>query len=353
MIAIDELLAPISEDKPCGEDITYRQEFLELDELIAGKEETQFSAAVPPDWKVLQKRCLELFKLSKHLQVATALCLSSLETGGIAEFARALDLLSKLIERYWDSIYPLLDPEDHLDPLERMNILSALTTPLATFGDNFRILERLQATPLTASPMLGKLSFAEIKAAAGEGPSDGKKVDPAQVAAAFRDTPPETLKETLTSIQSAATAAKSIVTHLNGVPGSEKAPSFDPLIRQLKDLEKAVAPYAAPEESGAEAQDAGEEAGSTGTKPRASGASGGGSGAVRTRADVIAALDRICGYYSDSEPSSPLPLLLKRARRLVNADFLTIMADLAPDSVAQMKTTTGVIDEPAKPGTAR
>ena len=48
--------------------------------------------------------------------------------------------------------------------------------------------------------------------------------------------------------------------------------------------------------------------------------------------------------YEQYEPASPVPLLLKRAMGLVEKDFLTIMEDLAPESVSQIKLIGGIKD---------
>jgi type VI secretion system protein ImpA len=56
---------------------------------------------------------------------------------------------------------------------------------------------------------------------------------------------------------------------------------------------------------------------------------------------VVRTLDRICGYYARNEPSSPIPLLLRRARRLVTMDFVDIVRDLAPDALAQVEALRG------------
>ena len=53
MIVAEELLKPISDESPCGEDLSYDPGLQELEALARGKEETQFSAAEPPDWKEL------------------------------------------------------------------------------------------------------------------------------------------------------------------------------------------------------------------------------------------------------------------------------------------------------------
>ena len=52
-------------------------------------------------------------------------------------------------------------------------------------------------------------------------------------------------------------------------------------------------------------------------------------------------LDKICQYYSRSEPSSPVPLLLRRAQRLAAMDFMAIINDMSPDAVAVVRTITG------------
>ena len=64
-------------------------------------------------------------------------------------------------------------------------------------------------------------------------------------------------------------------------------------------------------------------------------------GEVNTRADVLKAIDRIVAYYNRSEPTSPVPLLLGRARRLAQMNFMDIMKDLAPDSLSQIQLIGG------------
>jgi type VI secretion system protein ImpA len=62
---------------------------------------------------------------------------------------------------------------------------------------------------------------------------------------------------------------------------------------------------------------------------------------IATRADVIAVLDRVCDYYAHHEPSSPVPLLLKRASGLVHKSFIDLLGDLAPEGLAQLTQVIG------------
>jgi type VI secretion system protein ImpA len=57
-------------------------------------------------------------------------------------------------------------------------------------------------------------------------------------------------------------------------------------------------------------------------------------------------LDKICQYYARSEPSSPVPYLLKRARRLAEKNFMEIIGDLNPEAVEQIAKVTGVEPQP-------
>jgi type VI secretion system protein ImpA len=66
------------------------------------------------------------------------------------------------------------------------------------------------------------------------------------------------------------------------------------------------------------------------------------SGTIRNRSDVVTTIDKICDYYARLEPSSPVPLLLQRAKRLVNKDFMDILRDLAPNGVAEAEVIGGL-----------
>ena len=68
-------------------------------------------------------------------------------------------------------------------------------------------------------------------------------------------------------------------------------------------------------------------------------------GEIRSREDVLKLLQKICQYYDRNEPSSPVPLMLKRAARLAEMDFMQIINDLSPDAIPQIRTVTGEKEE--------
>jgi type VI secretion system protein ImpA len=62
---------------------------------------------------------------------------------------------------------------------------------------------------------------------------------------------------------------------------------------------------------------------------------------INSRQDVIRLLDQICVFYAQNEPASPVPLLLQRARTLVEKNFYEIMEDLAPKTATELKKLIG------------
>jgi predicted component of type VI protein secretion system len=65
-------------------------------------------------------------------------------------------------------------------------------------------------------------------------------------------------------------------------------------------------------------------------------------GAVKSRQDAIRALDAVAEFFKRTEPSSPIPMFLARAKRLVSKDFLEVLADIAPEALAQARAAGGL-----------
>jgi type VI secretion system protein ImpA len=336
MIEVEQLLKPVSVEEPCGKNLSYDPGFLALEGLIAGKPETQFSAAEEPDWKEVRDACLPLLGQSKDLRVAVTLCLALVKLEGAVGLRDGLALLKGLLERYWPDLYPKLDPEENNDPLERINIIASVSTPLGTFGDPLRFLQRLREMPLANSPQVGWFSLADIAGDKITLPNGQEKptASATQIKAAFRDTKQEELEACGRAILDSIVLAKDIDRFLMETVGPAQAPDMGALTTILTDIQKNLTPYTSkvPGQMQAEAQ-ATDTSGSGGFAI---------NGAIQSRQDVVRILDRICEYYARTEPSSPLPLLLRRAQRLAEMDFLQIVDELTPAMRAQLEPIVGV-----------
>ncbi len=351
MISVEELLRPVSAEQPCGEDFTYHPSLQELDTLVQGKPETQvgdvISEAEEPDWKAVMGSSVGILKQSKHLRVGVALCLAGLKVEGFPGFRDGLGVLRGLVETYWNDVYPKLDPDDNNDPTERMNILNNLSAPIGTFGDPYRFLERLREAPLCSSARMGRVTLNDIldaedpakqaEAPAEEGaPAKPKRLSASQISAAFRDSDPAAVKENYAAVGLIVETVTGINTFLTGTVGAVNGTSFGDLTKALKKIRGSLAAQI-PGESGAAA------AAADGQPAEAAEAGGGGGsdGRIRSREDVVFALGQICDFYERSEPSSPVPLLLKRAQRLARMNFMEIMNDLTPEALNQLKVIAG------------
>lgn len=344
MISAEELLKPLSPENPCGEDLSYDAALSALwPEGLRGKAETQFSPAEEPNWKEVRTTCLELFGKSKDLRAGVALCLAELKTDGLAAFREALTVMKGLVGEYWEPVYPRLTADDGNDPTERMNIVSAMTTPVGTFNDPVRFLERLRSAPLAVSLKMGKVTKADIEASKAGGTGAEGKAPPsaAQIDAAFRDTKPGELETISKAVGDSIALVKEIDGLLKDKVGFDKAPDFRPLITELNEISGCFAPYVSGVTAAGEASAAGTaEGGSAAVGARIAPA-----GDIQSREDVVRMLDKICEYYKKSEPSSPVPGLLERAKRLAKMDFMEAINDLSPDAISRMRDLFGIKDE--------
>jgi type VI secretion system protein ImpA len=338
VIDIAHLLAPVSPENPAGDDLRYDQRYMEVMRAAEGTPEDSFAntPAMPPDWREVRDGSLELLVRTKDLRVGLLLAASELRMSGFPGLLDGLGVLRGLIEQYWDSLYPKLDPDDGNDPTERVNILASMLAPPGTFGDSIRFIEGVRELPLAESRMVGRIAFREILVAMGElPPKEGEGAfnpEAATIDAAFQDVEPEDLVRRATEIESCQEHVKAIETLLTDHVGHGRSVDFGPLRSLLADCIKHIRKRipAAAVAGGEVAADGSVVAGGVGAARIA--------GEVGSREDVMLAFGKIVSYYERVEPSSPVPLFLKCAEQMVGKSFADIVRVLTPDAVAMLVT---------------
>ena len=85
---------------------------------------------------------------------------------------------------------------------------------------------------------------------------------------------------------------------------------------------------------------------STGATPRQSNGEGAALLPERivSREEVVKCLDLVVAFYDRTEPSSPIPHLARRIRRMVPMDFVELMEDLAPSGLKEFRQLAGMTD---------
>ncbi|MBK5964168.1 type VI secretion protein [Thiocystis minor] len=344
MVDIEDLLQPLSPASPCGEDLEYDPAYGALERATLGKPEQQFGNTVveaePPNWLDVRRQALELLRKSKDLRVASILTRALVRTEGWSGLRDGLSLIDGLLERYWESVHPHLDPEDDNDPTLRINTIFSLCDPAV-------MLEGLRAAPLVDSRALGRFGLRDLQIAAKEipPPTDGKTPvpEPMAIEAAFQEVELEALQATANAIGQSRERLARIESRLLEQVGVGAAPDMTELAQVIQSAQKAIAaPLAQRTGQPAASEDAlagpaSEQMAGTAKATDLPAT----LNAINHRADVIRALDLLCDYYRRQEPSSPIPLLLNRAKRLVSKDFLEILQDLAPDGLAQARAMRG------------
>lgn len=342
---VEKWLEPVSDDEPGGSDLEYDPDFQALERLATGKPEQQIGSTIvpaePPDWRAVRGKAMELLERTRDLRIALVLTRALLAVEGLPGFADGLRYLHGLLERHWEHVHPQLDPDDYNDPTTRVNIIAGLVA-----ADSDDVLGLLRQAALARSRSFGVATLRDWLIHSGSG--GGTPVLTAETFdAVFREVGAEELQAAADSAHAAFDLASAIERRLTEQVGSGNAVDLSPLRTALKPCVQLLDERLAQRGLGAGAEtedlpvagDVPAEAG--GSTATGAGASGFVAGRISTRDDVLKALDAVCDYYTRHEPSSPVPILMERARRLVTMSFVDIMRNIAPDSLAQIDVLRG------------
>jgi type VI secretion system protein ImpA len=337
-----QLRQPITETQPCGESLEDTELLSSFDAfrlfgqsrpLDAPLEKDEKRIPKPPEsqeWVEIRDKALEALAKSKDLRLLATLGTALLRTEGVPAFSETLSVASDWLEKYWAEAYPLVDE----DAILRRNALNCFADPMA-------VVDAVRRVPLVRSRQHGTFSLRDIDIATHQltpGEKDAA-VDENQVNAAFAALPVADLVQLHQSVLGGVESLWKIDAKMREIAGTEATPGFDPLVAQLTRMGQVLrAQLAAHPDSAA-----------AGLEPVAGEAADGAAaagGVVKSRQDAMKALDAVADFFKRTEPSSPIPMLVARAKRLVSKDFLEVLADIAPDAVAQARAAGGLkLDE--------
>jgi type VI secretion system protein ImpA len=338
---VASLVEPIAEDAPTGQDPAMHDGVYQaLQQAIKGRVEykvvgnDEVRVYHPPDWPEVYDQALDCARRTRDLRVCIMLTRAAASKDGPAGLTAGLELLRETCARFWEELHPALDADSN-DPGEQA---FRRVTALNELADRGGLLRDLRDMPILEARGIGRYGLRAIHLAQGkEAPAPGETVPEAGLIQGALGSDPA-LADTRATIVAARQALDGLDQELRGRLGTD-APDLTPLGRTLDEMALALGGSAQAEAPGTSAPAALRLASSDGAAPPAEAAM---PDELNSREQVLAALDKVLAYYERREPASPIPLLLKRVKRLVPMDFLDLMEDLAPAAVKQLKEIGGI-----------
>ncbi len=375
---LEPFLVPVSSDAASGSELRNDPRFHAVERSMEPAARTfrlenvksGGSGSVAIDWTDILAQSADLAATGRDIRLLVIVARALVNAEGFAGLGQGLGLLASTVEQYWDTVHPALreSPSPREAATRRINALFQLDN-----ADNGLLCDLEFTTVLNPRGLgvvtvgdlcAGGLSRSQAQADLPSGLGDKEVADLLsrhearvnRVTAACRAEAierPEEMASLMQSIEAARTALVALETALSARVGEN---GVGVRFKELaKVLTRASAPLTAaiasatgkPATEGTVMADHAIPAPVTnGAHPPA--ASGGIPGSVNSRRDVERCLDMIIDFYERTEPSSPIPHLARRMRKMVPMNFLQLMEEIAPSGMKEFKNVAGV-DDKTKP----
>lgn len=379
-IDIEELLQPISEEQPTGEDLRADDSYDSVYFAMRSARDTARSAekrvvemedaaGTPPEWGTVASLAADALRTrTKDLAVASWYTEALLRTEGLAGLRDGLRLIHGLVERYWDGLYP----EEDEDGVETK---VAPVTGLSGEGSEGTLITPLKMLPITLPNTMDPLSTyhyqqaREVESiddpAQRQAKIDAGRVSMEEMEVAFRETPPETLATLMEDAEEALQAANDLHSIFDDTCGRD-APTTTKLRQALTDVRDAMAamirrcgvvlPTAQSEE--ADAMEDGEAPAAAAAQGAVAGGTVSGvavsapAGAITNREEAFKALGKLAEFFRRTEPHSPISYTLDELVRRGRLPLQRLLEELIPDEEARRGFLMRSGIEPASSGGA-
>jgi type VI secretion system protein ImpA len=335
VLEFEQLLRPLSEGGPCGESLRWDPVWSELAELRkTRKDPLDPSADKTPDWVAVETLATELLaERTKDLMIAGWLTESALRRHGFAGFRDGLKLIRGLMESYWDDLHPLPDEGDY-------SVRAAPLAWLTTADGGARMPVLFRDVPLAQGKEDEPLNwtFWNRRRAAPKGRDEDESAYEKRVADAERNkqifdaaveaTPLEFYK----SLREDIAASLEEIDKVAGLADErlgDNAPGWGDLRKAISEIEVFVIDVLK-RRGGLVGESTDDQTETGGTAVQSNGAAFG-SGPIRSRAEAVARLEEIAGYFTSLDPQSPVAYLIRRAVRWAGMSLEELLTELVKD----------------------
>ncbi len=331
-----DLLDPIAGDNPSGQDLRYAPVYDKLKE--ARREEVD---AAQGDWKrerkvadwplVIKTASETLATKSKDLQIAAWLTEALLKSQGVGGLREGLDLIKGLVEKFWDTVYPVLedgDAEMRAAPIEWVGTRldqAVKFAPLTRSGLNWFDYKQSRGIPTEE-----EAGQSESKAQTREAAIADHKVLPEDFDQGFEGSPKAYYVQLAENFETALASVQAL-DELCTEKFQDVAPSFGPLRQALEEVQQSAQALLQkkrekePDEPVAEAEAetppeaveevAVESSGAAAAPARAKKTAAALSAEPTDRGDAIARVVAAAKFLRAENPYDPAPYLMLRGLR--------------------------------------
>jgi type VI secretion system protein ImpA len=279
---------------------------------------------------------------TKDLEIVAWVTEALARVHGFAGLRDGFQLATKLVELYWDGVYPTPD-EDGIET--RIAPLTGLALPKQ--GTLITPIARIPITQGSSHPPIATWSYeqaAELERLSDDARQARLKQGSTSmdvVRALVRETPVAWFVVLVQDIRECLEAWRQLGAALDGRCGSDSPPStavrealtqaLDAVLRIAHDVLPAESEE--PAASGAHAAHSGQEAAST-TSQQAGGKT---LTSIQSREDAFRALALIAKYFRTTEPHSPVSFLIERTIRWGQMPLPALLSELIPENGAREK----------------
>jgi len=368
----------LKDDNPSGESLRNDERFLELErlmqpqvEVVRNENNSPISQIiVPVDWAGVLRKAEALRLRGRDLTLLVIVTRALVNLRGLGGLTDGLTLIANTFNTYWETMHPELRPGSP----PREAALRRINTLLQLQNNQDGLLKDLRQmtffTPRGIGPITGldlERGALDVRtvlndAAPGQAAAEKAKMASAHEellnrvragCAAQADQAGSEMTALRTDARAAAAALNDVKAALNTRLGEETDVILPDLTRFLErvlaTLERAAASRSSTDLAGQPGDGAAPAPGPPSPNGAAILATPLHAGAVTafpdrlaSREDVMKCLDLIIAFYDQTEPSSPIPHLARRIRRMVPMDFLQLMEDLAPSGLKEFRLLAGV-----------
>lgn len=315
------LLAPLGDLTPCGQDESFSTDFDHINEMRRADDATLdqgewVTSLKVSDWPGVARACEHLLSTrTKDLRLAMWLTEAWALTQGYAGLSRGLRVCTALCTRYWDALHPMADDGDFDQRIGNMRWL----------------LQRVVSLSETLPVVLGRngqayslhdLSVARQHASVMERePNDasrpsGDKITLEQFQRALRETPANTLRETLAAARQCEQevfAWQAVIDTRLGADGPSFVATKEALAQTVHEIERLAREAGALSDEQAPHCTTPTDDTPTGSLNAAAPTPLRVQGSLQTRAQALQQLRDVASFFRRTEPHSPVAYLADKA----------------------------------------